>query len=639
DSGAAASGRSILGLVGLAADGGTEVAVSAGGPDAGHAAAAVMRLITDGFGEMEEGPATAAGPARASRDGAQPATPEGALAGQPGAPGVGVGPLARLQLQPIAVPDEPGGDAGQERGRLAEARREVAATLKRGRSPGAAADPQAGILAAHLELLEDPELDAGIEPGLTAGRSAARAWSDAIEVQRKRLAALPGEVFAQRATDVADVGRQVLAALLGVRQQPQVAAGAIVAADDVVPSLVPALRDARAAGLALGGSSATSHAAVLARGLGLPLVVGLGAALDTVAEGTPALLDGGRGLLLLDPAEEVVRAAQRAQREARAAHEQARAEAAAPAVTPDGTAITVAANVASLAEARAAVEEGADEVGLLRTELTFLDREGLPGEDEQVEALTGILETLHPRPVIVRTLDVGGDKPAPALGLDPVRNGFLGQRGLRLSLAWPELFHTQLRAILRAARGHRVRLMFPLVSTVTEVRGAKRRLAEARASLEADGLGFGEIEQVGIMVEVPAAALAADHLAPEADFFSIGSNDLLQYVMAADRTLAEVSALRDPRHPALLRLVAMTCRAAAATGRWVGVCGEIAGDRELARLLIGLGVTELSMAPRSIPAVKAMIRATTRATAEAFAAAAVAPPELRRRPNREPAHE
>lgn len=628
DSGASTSGRSILGLVGLAAGGGIEVAVSAGGPDAPEALAAVTGLIEDGFGEMEEPAAAGAvqpsAPAGTSREPGRPAATAGALVGQPGAPGIAVGPLTRLHLQPVAVPDEPVGDAAQERARLAEARREVAAGLEQRGRRGDGAAPEADIFAAHAELLADPELDALVEDGLAAGRSAAAAWADAIEEQRQRVAALPGEVFAQRAADVADVGRQVLAALLGVQQRPDVGIGSIVFADDVVPSLVPALRDAGAAGLALAGGSATSHVAVLARGLGLPLVVGLGDALQGLAEETPALLDGDQGLLRPDPPAEVVRSAQETQEQERLAHEQARAGAAARAVTPDGTAITVAANVASVAEARAAVEEGADEVGLLRTELAYLDRQGLPGEDEQVEVLSAILDVLHPRPVVVRTLDVGGDKPAPALGLDPVRNGFLGQRGLRLSLARPDLFRTQLRAILRAASGHHVRLMFPLVTTVEEVRAAKQQLSDARASLEADGQPFGDVEQVGIMVEVPAAALAADYLAPEVDFFSIGSNDLLQYVMAADRTLSEVAALRDPHHAALLRLVAMTCDAARAAGCWVGVCGETAGDPDLARLLIGLGVTELSMAPRSIPAVKALVRETPKADAEAAARAAIA---------------
>jgi phosphoenolpyruvate-protein kinase (PTS system EI component) len=285
----------------------------------------------------------------------------------------------------------------------------------------------------------------------------------------------------------------------------------------------------------------------------------------------------------------------------------------------DGTRITVAANASTAAEARAAAEHGAEGVGLLRTEVAFLNRDDLPSEDEQVAAITGVCAELGDRLVIVRTLDAGGDKPIPALGLDPVRNGFLGVRGVRHSLANPALFRTQLRAILRAAADHRVAVMFPMVTDVSEVRAAKAALEDARSSLAADRLAHGEAEEVGVMVEVPVAALAADELAAEVDFFSIGSNDLVQYVMAADRTLGEVASLYRPERPAVLRLIATVCSAAAGAGRWVGVCGEMAGDPGLAVLLVGLGVRELSMAPAAIPAVKRRLRATTLAQAQSSA--------------------
>jgi multiphosphoryl transfer protein len=534
----------------------------------------------DGFGEAFVEEETAA-PA---------ATAPGEMAGLPAAPGVAAGPAARLRAPEIAVPDTAPGT----RDALARAREQVAEALRTARG---------GIFAAQLDLLEDPELDAAVTEGLESGRNAAQAWSEAIEAQRARIAALDHPVFAARAADVADVGRRVLAALVGAPDEPaQVPRGAIALADDVVPSQVPALADAGAAGLALSGGAPGSHAAVLARGAGLPLVVGLGPALAEVADGRLLLLDGDRGTLRLEgPTDEVVRDARQAPAVDPAARE--------PVRTRDGTALRVGANVASRAEAERAISRGADEFGLVRTELAFLDRPTLPSEDEQVDRLVGICEAARGRPVVVRTLDVGGDKVAPALDLDPVRNGFLGQRGLRWSLAHPEVFGVQLRAILRASAGHRVRLMFPMVTTVSEVREARAALDDARRQLDESGSARGDVEEVGIMMGVPAAAVAAESLATEVDFFSIGSNDLLSYLMAADRTLGEVAGLRDPRHPAFLRLVSDVCAAARTAGIWVGVCGDTAGDPELAVLLARLGVTELSMAPPAIPSVKARLRA------------------------------
>jgi phosphoenolpyruvate-protein kinase (PTS system EI component) len=275
-------------------------------------------------------------------------------------------------------------------------------------------------------------------------------------------------------------------------------------------------------------------------------------------------------------------------------------------------------------EALAAVANGAEGVGLLRTEFLYLDRPDLPSEDEQVAALRAIFAALEGRPIIVRTLDIGGDKSVPALDLDPVTNSFLGVRGLRLSLRRPDLFRQQLRAIARAAEGYRVSLMFPMVTTVAEVREARGHLDAVMKELDAEGVGHGRIEEVGIMVEVPAAALTADLLAPEVDFFSVGSNDLVQYTMAAERTNAAVADLYRPDAPAILRLLERIVAGAHAHGRWVGICGEMAGDPSLTPIFVGLGIDELSMAPGSIPAVKAAIRELTCEVARAAAEEALA---------------
>jgi phosphocarrier protein FPr len=616
DTGAGADARSLLGLVGLAARGGVALRLSGEGPDAARALDELERLVADGFGETGDEPGAAA----ADPDGPAPAPVpgEGVLTGLAGAPGLAVGPLARLAPAEVDVPDRPAGTPEEERALLDAARARVDAAL--GREGG-------GVFAAQRDLLADPELDRAVAAGLDGGADAARAWADAVAAQRDALAALDDPVFAARAADVADVGRRVLAALAGTEVPPAaVPRGAVAAADDVVPSQVPALAAAGAAALVLSVGGPGSHAAVLVRGLGLPLVVAVGPALAQVPDGTTVLVDGAAATVAVDPPEEVAADARRRAAQARADADAARGAARAPVTTRDGAHVRVGANAATAAEAARAVAEGADELGLVRTELAFLDRATLPGEDEQAAALTALLEAAGGRPVVVRTLDVGGDKAAPALDLDPVANGFLGERGLRWSLNHPDVFAVQLRAVLRAARGHRVRLMFPMVTTRDEVERARAALDAARRDLDAAGTPRGDVEQVGIMVEVPAAAAAADLLAPAVDFFSIGSNDLLSYLMAADRTLASVAPLRDPRHPAFLRLVGGICAAADAAGIWVGVCGDIAGDPELAVLLAGLGVTELSGAPPAVPAVKAALRAVSLEEARGRARAAALGP-------------
>lgn len=606
DTGQQADGRSVLGLVTLAAPGGAPLRLTATGPDAAAALDAVAAMIEEGFGERTlaaEQPA--AGPPAGGK--------HGELVGLAAAPGLAVGPAQRLRTAALEAPDTPGRGEVVERERLEGACERVRTQLA---DEGGGVDgAQQGILAAHAELLADPELAGAAQEGLAAGASAEVAWRDAVEGQRARVAALEDPMFAARAADVADVGRRVLAVLLGTVSALQVDPGAVVLADDLVPSQVPELATGGAAGVALAGGAPGSHVAVLARGLGLPLVVGLGPALEAVAEGRMVVLDGDAGTLLPEPSSEALRRAEARRDTERRAAEADLDGAAEPVRTSDGVTLRVGANIAGEADARRASALGADEFGLVRTELAFLGRDTLPDEDTQVALLRGILEAADGRPVVVRTLDIGGDKAAPALDLDPVRNGFLGLRGLRWSLANPEVFAVQLRAVLRAADGHRVRLMFPLVTAAEEVADARRALDAARAALDAEGVARGDVEQVGVMVEVPAAAVAADLLAPHVDFFSVGSNDLLSYLMAADRTLPEVAALRDPRSPAFLRLVRGVCAAAEAAGIWVGVCGDTAGDPELATLLVGLGVTELSMAAPLIPRVKQHLRGLSLADA------------------------
>ena len=389
-------------------------------------------------------------------------------------------------------------------------------------------------------------------------------------------------------------------------------------ADELVPSQTVGLDREQVAGIATARGSATAHAAIIARALGIPAVVGLGEQILALASGTPLLLDGSSGTVVVAPPPELLRASQ-----ARAEEQQARDAAALErahetAVLASGERIEVFANAGSLADAQLAVEQGAEGVGLLRTEFIFLQRSALPGEDEQVEALRRIAAALGGRPLIVRTLDAGADKPLAALSMPPEANPFLGVRGIRVGLRNPELLATQMRAALRVAAEHPLKLMLPMVASLAELVAARRLLERAR-----EETGVDAPLELGIMVEVPAAALMAAELAPHVDFFSIGTNDLTQYTMAAERGNARLEALLAEPQPAVLRLIQATVAAATTHRRWVGVCGELAGDPAAAVLLAGLGVSELSMAPRLIPAVKRALRGVDLPRAQAAAGLAL----------------
>lgn len=610
--GESASARSLVALLRLAARGGSTLQLSATGPDAEAALDRLQELVEAGFGELEDdragSPVVGADPAPPGATAATPArsapSADGDLPGRPASPGRAVGPAAHLAVPAPQVPDVPGAGVGAERAALDAARARVDADLA-----AAAAGGGGDVFTAHRTLLADPELLDAAQGAVATGATAAAAWWRAVEQVRDELLASGEEVVAGRAADVADVGRRVVGVLLG--ESPSVTAppGCVLLAEDLEPSLVAVLVEAGVVGIGLARGTPTSHAALLARAAGLPLVVGLGPAALDVADGTELLLDGTAGRLRRTPSEQDRRDVE--QESVVAADRQAaeRAAATAPVRLADGSQVLVVANVSGADEARLAVECGADGIGLLRTEFLFLDRPDLPGEQEQADALRAVLDVMAGRHVVVRTLDAGGDKRLPGLGLDPARHGFLGSRGLRLSLARPEVFATQLRAVLRAGAGHRYSLMFPMVTVPEEVEQAREALERAARGLASARVPYALPEQVGIMVEVPAAALTVDAFLGVCDFFSIGSNDLVQYTMAADRTDPDVADLHRPGSTAVRRLLAQVCDAAVPAGRLVAVCGEAASDPATAVELVRLGVRELSVTPRAVPAVKAALRA------------------------------
>ena len=611
--------KSLISVLTLGVAHGQRIQIDVSGDDEEQAASALALAVRGGLGEPlgEAGHAAPAadltpqpplrrGEGEPRSGGGEVGNGAVVLRGVPGAPGVVVGPLFRLERARVEVREGFAG-AEPEQARLAaalEAARQQVMTLREQVLLRTAA-AEAAIFEVHAELLADPELIERVRATIAGGRGAAEAWRATIEAEAEALARLDNQLLAERATDLRDVGERVLRLLVGAAAAAPAlpAHPVVVAAYDLTPSETAALDPRRVLGFCTAVGGPNAHTAILARALGLPAVVSAGAGLLELDPGVEVILDGAAGTLTARPGAAAVEAARRAQAAAREQAAAAARLADEPAVTTDGHRVEVAANIGGLADARKAAASGAEGVGLLRTEFLFLERTTAPSEDEQVEVYAGIARALEGRPVIVRTLDIGGDKPLPYLDLPAEENPFLGERGIRLCLAHPELLRQQLRAILRAAPAGTLRVMFPMVADLEELRAARAMLEGLRAELGAPPV------EVGIMVEVPSAALMADALAAEVDFFSVGTNDLTQYTLAMDRTHPNLALKADGLHPAVLRLIARTVEAAHAAGRWVGVCGELGADPLAVPILVGLGVDELSVSAPAIPAVKAQIRA------------------------------
>ncbi|MBA3498502.1 MAG: phosphoenolpyruvate--protein phosphotransferase, partial [Gemmatimonadales bacterium] len=615
-----ANARSVVSIMTLEVSGGDTVTIVARGEDAGAAVAAIVQSLTPGLGAGQRGGAgsAAAAPSPARAGGAPPMTTgDGSFKGVPASPGVAIGRVFQLRNDDD-VPEERALDPSHERraldAALATARLQLAAL--RARLAAEADADRAAIFAAHQELLEDPELlDAAAEE-MRDGATAAYAWRQAYLRQVDRLLALQNELLAGRAADLRDVGRRVLHLLVGRDgESDDVPPASIVVAEDLAPSDAASLDRTRVLGFCTTMGSATSHVAILARGLGIPAVAGIDPRVLEVPSGTRVVLDGDAGTLQPEPSAaqeaEIVRRQEAAERR-RAVELAAAAE---PAVTRDGHRVEVVANIGDVDEARRVAEVGGEGVGLLRTEFLFLERRTAPTEEEQAAVYEAIARALGPeRILVIRTLDVGGDKPLPYLPMAAEANPFLGERGIRLLLNRPEILASQVRAILRASRAGKVAIMFPMISTIAEWRAAREVVERERIALGVPPL------PVGIMIETPSAALIADRFAREADFFSIGTNDLTQYTLAMDRTNPGLAPQVDALHPAVLRLIERTVAGAHAHARWVGVCGALAGDPQAVPVLVGLGVDELSASVPSVPSVKAQVRALSleecRATAE-----------------------
>ena len=613
--------RSLSRVATLGARRGARLEVSASGPQAQEAVDRLLALAEQRFDEAEVVDPTGGagdaspGPPQTDPGERRPATAPPSGSAAPAAPGIAVGPARRLIDVPVdldaleandteADGTEADGTEAARWQRVAAAVAAVAGQVQQVRAVtlreiGAA---EAQIFDAHLALLADEEVLADVRRSIAAGQSAPRAWSSTMAEVERRWAELDDEYLRERAADVRSVTEQVLRELVGAAA-PQPSGQGVLVAADLTPAQTAALDPSLVTGVVLAAGSATSHAAILARGRDLPMVVGAGSAVLALAEGTLVALDGATGELHLDPSSDVLTRFDRLASERAARRREDLAAAEGPAVTRDGIRVHVLANVGSEADARAAAGAGADGAGLVRTELLFLDRSTPPDRAEQLQTYVAVATALAGRRVTLRTMDVGGDKPLAYLPMPAEANPFLGLRGLRLSLQRPDLLLEQLTAICEAARQGPVGVMFPMVSTVAELLQARRYLTDAAGPA---GLPVGLT--IGMMVEVPTAALKIASFLPHLDFVSIGTNDLTQYTMAAERGNASVAALSDPVDPGVLQLVDRVCRAAVGTDVQVAVCGEAASDELAVPLLVGLGVHELSVSPHAAPRVKAAVR-------------------------------
>ena len=629
-----ANAKSMVGIMSLAVARGDKVTITARGADAAEAIARITEAIQSGLGED-------CPPIGTDDTGAFPAveeiTPEpepeptGPRSGDPNlllgvsaSPGLGIGTVLQLRHDDIVVA-EFGEDHHKERRKLNTAidRAILDLSALKARLEQDADPDKAAIFGAHSELLADPDLLDLAVSAIDKGKSAPFAWRAAFNSYAEQLAGLKNEVLAGRANDVRDVGQRVLEELTGQRsEKPELAEGTILIAEDLTPSDTAQLDRSKVVGFATTNGGASSHVAIIARSLDIPAVAGIEGRALSIADGAKVVLDGSKGTLQTNVSdEEIAQILTRQERMAqRKAAEEARQDD--PAITTDGHQVAVVANIGGVEDAQQAMTKGAEGVGLLRSEFVFLGRTTAPTEDEQAQVYADCARALRPgQPLVIRTLDVGGDKPLPYLPIPAEENPFLGIRGVRVGIERPEVLRAQCRAIMRAAdAGAQLQVMFPMIATIEDWRTSKRIWDEER-----DKLGLDAHVSVGIMMEVPSVAVMARQFAAEegCDFFSVGTNDLTSYTLAMDRGHPKLAAQVDPCNPAILMLIGGACDALHERGKWLGICGGVASDPQAVPILVGLGVDELSCSIPAIPSVKAQVRAYSLEQCKELAAQAV----------------
>ncbi|MFQ4145366.1 phosphoenolpyruvate--protein phosphotransferase [Chlorogloeopsis sp. ULAP02] len=605
---------------------GHQIVITATGTDANEALVALEALVQSHFGEDDKILAS-----QAISSSPTPALSPSSLKGIPASPGVAIAPSFQFKKTTVvwhhAAPihvheyhvENPETEWQRLQLALRIAQQEIQALLTH--SSIQIGDAEASIFDAHLLFLEDPMLLETVQERIFALHlNAEAAWGAVIEEVANNYHQLEDPYLQERVADVVDVGQRILRILSGTPiTTVDLSQPAILVASDLTPSDTASLDPTKVLGICITAGSATAHSVILARSLGIPAVVGLPSEILQVADGTLLTVDGETGNVWIEPEPDTLAVLEVKQHTQQTARQQALAVAHQPCLTRDRHQMSVLANIGSIEDTQQALSMGAEGVGLLRTEFLYLHRPTAPTEEEQLKVYQAIAQILGTHPLIIRTLDVGGDKPLPYLGMQPETNPFLGWRGIRFCLDRPQILQTQLRAILRASAGHQVKIMFPMIATVAEIQAAKAMLAEVQAELRQAGIPFDEKMEVGIMVEIPSAVAIAEQFAQEVDFFSLGTNDLSQYVMAADRTNPQVAPLADALHPAVLRMIQQTVQAAHAAGIWVGLCGEVAADPLAAPILLGLGLDEVSLSPPAIPTFKEAIAKLTMAQARVIA--------------------
>ena len=547
--------------------------------------------------------------------------------------GIAIGPCWIYKPASVSTSRKPVDDPSLEIDRLEKALLEAGHQLEQlhERALINIGEADAAIFEAHKLFLDDPEFLGAIRASITAEKiNAEAAVAETAEGFAQQMLALEDEYFKARAQDIRDVSRRILYCLNGISlDQYNLSQPSVILADDLTPSDTIQFERSMILGLCTRHGGPTSHTAILARSLAVPAAVSIPFEFPEIAAGSDVILNGDTGTLTIEAGKEEIESAQVARTNWEHAWQVRLKSAIEPARSLDGKLVEIVANIGGVEDARQAVEFGAEGVGLLRTEFLYLDFGRLPTEEEQAAIYREIFQVMGSRPVVVRTLDIGGDKQVDYLDLQQESNPFLGWRAIRMMREHPEMLLTQMRALLKAASPQNdLRIMAPMVSSVEEVQQARAIFEEAKASLQKENLLQVKKTQFGIMVEIPSAALIIEHLAEFVDFFSIGTNDLTQYTVAVDRTNERVAYLASPFHPAVLKLIDRTIQKAHEKGRWVGLCGEMAGDPLATPLLLGMGLDEFSMSPSAIPEIKELIRGLNTAECERIAKEALAQPGI-----------
>ena len=611
-SGAQANAKSVLALVGTDVKLGDPCQLDATGDDADAAMASLRQFIEQVLPGCDEPlPAPQANGQTVTLPRVLRNASASFIPGTAVSPGIGEGSVVIVGglCLPQDLPEEATTDRAGEQAKASQAIRDVRSAIE-SKLTQRLSHTEAGVLKAHLSIVSDVLLHEKIAALVAEGQSAARAVAEAGEFFMNRLRAAQSLYLRERAIDVQDLCLQLLERICGQRFKTapvQLTVPSVVVAENLAPGQFLALDRSLLKALVLAHGGATSHTVILARSFDIPTLIGVRDAPLVFSPGQPVIVDANLGIVIASPAEAVRRYYRRELATLSRHRERFARHLPQPAITTDGQHLEVAANVATAEELSPAFDHGAEGIGVFRTEMLFMDRDSAPSEQEQFDVYARAAQAAAGRPVIIRSIDIGGDKPVPYLNLPPEPNPFLGCRGVRLYMEHQDVFTAQLRAILRASALGDIRLMVPMVSCLEEVRWVKARVTECQATLKAEGLAYNPAMPLGIMVEVPAVAFAIDAFCAEVDFFSIGTNDLTQYFLAADRDNPKVGGLYTWRHPAFLRFLARLVHDAHAGGKWVGLCGEMARDAQALPLLVAMGLDEIGVPTPDILPLKAAI--------------------------------